>query len=59
MDAGDRVVVVTTQHAVPKGGQQEMKVQIAEVWAIRDGLIAERRSYSRRADALEAAGLSE
>ena len=36
-----------------------MKVQIAGVWAIRDGLIAERRSYSRRADALEAAGLSE
>jgi ketosteroid isomerase-like protein len=59
VDAGDRVVVVTTQHAVPKGGQQEMNVQFAEVWTIRDGLLAERRSYSTRDQALEAAGLRE
>src|SRR3954451_20152576 len=37
VDAGDRVVVVTTQHAVPKGGRQEMHVQVAEVWVVRDG----------------------
>jgi ketosteroid isomerase-like protein len=59
VDAGDRVVVVTTQHAVPKGGQQEMSVHVAEVWTIRDGFLAERRSYSSRNEALEAAGLSE
>jgi ketosteroid isomerase-like protein len=59
VDAGDRVVVMTTQHAVPKGGQQEMNVQVAEVWVIRGGLLAERRSYSTRAEALEAAGLKE
>jgi limonene-1,2-epoxide hydrolase len=58
-DAGDRVVVVTTQHAVPKGGQQEMNVPVAEVWTIREGLLAERRSYSTRNEALEAAGLRE
>jgi ketosteroid isomerase-like protein len=57
VDAGDRVIVVTTQHAVPKGGRQEMNVHVAEVWAIRDGLLAERRSYSTKAEALEAAGL--
>jgi hypothetical protein len=34
-------------------------VQIAEVWTVREGLLAERRSYSTRAEALEAAGLSE
>jgi hypothetical protein len=50
---------VTTQHAVPKGGQQEMNVHIVEVWAIRDGLLAERQSYSTKAEALEAAGLRE
>jgi limonene-1,2-epoxide hydrolase len=59
VDAGDRVVVMTTQHAVPKGGHQEMKVEVAEVWVIRDGLLAERRSYSTKAGALEAAGLRE
>jgi ketosteroid isomerase-like protein len=59
VDAGDRVVVMTTQHALPKGGQHEMSVEVAEVWVIRDALLAERRSYSTRADALEAAGLSE
>jgi ketosteroid isomerase-like protein len=59
VDAGDRVVAMTTQHAVPKGGQHEMNVEVAEVWVVRDGLLAERRSYSTRADALEAAGLRE
>ena len=59
IDAGDRVVVVTTQHAVPKGGQQEMRVHVAEVWVVRDGLLAERRSYSTKPEALEAAGLKE
>jgi ketosteroid isomerase-like protein len=59
VDAGDRVVVVSTQHAVPKGGRQEMNVHIAEVWIVRDGLLAERRSYSTKAEALSAVGLSE
>ena len=59
VDAGDRVVIVTTQHAVPRGSGQEMNVHLAEVWTVRDGLLAERRSFTSRAEALEAAGLSE
>ena len=59
LDAGDQVVVVTTQHPVPKRGQQEMTAHLAEVYTIRDGLLAERRPYSTRNEALEAAGLSE
>jgi ketosteroid isomerase-like protein len=59
VDAGERVVVVSTQHAVPKGGRQEIDVRITEVWTVRDDLLAERHSYSTRAEALEAAGLSE
>jgi uncharacterized protein len=59
VDAGDRVVIVTTQHAVPRGGRQEMSVQVVEVFAIRDGMLAERRSYSTRTEALEAAGIPE
>ncbi len=59
VDAGERVVVVSTQHAVPKGGHQEITVRMTEVWTIRDDLLAERHSYSTREEALEAAGLRE
>ncbi len=59
VDAGERVVVVSTQHAVPKGGHQEINVRMTEVWTIRDDLLAERHSYSTREEALEAAGLRE
>ena len=59
LDAGDQVVVVTTQHPVPKRGQREMTAHLAEVYTVRDSLLAERRPYSTRNEALEAAGLSE
>ena len=59
LGAGQRVVVLSTQHAVPKGGHQEIAVSIAEVWTVREGLLAERHSYSTWAEALEAAGVSE
>jgi ketosteroid isomerase-like protein len=59
LDAGEWIVVVSTQHAVPKGGQQEISVRMTEVWTIRDGLLAERHSYATRDEALRAAGLSE
>ena len=57
VDAGDRVIVVTTQHAVPKGGENEIEVRMAEVWTVRDGLLAERHSYSTKDEALEAVGV--
>ena len=59
VDAGEQVVITTTQHAVPKGGEAEMSVQIFEVWTVREGLLVERHSYSTREEALEAAGASE
>jgi uncharacterized protein len=46
VDAGDHVIVVSTQHAVPKGGRQEIDAHLAELWTVRDKLLAERRSYS-------------
>jgi limonene-1,2-epoxide hydrolase len=57
LDAGERVVVVSMQHALPKGGRQEIAVRVTEVWVVRDDLLAERRSYWTRAEALKAAGL--
>jgi ketosteroid isomerase-like protein len=59
LPAGDRVVVISRQHAVPKAGQATMVVQVVEVWTIRDGLLAERRTFSTRDEALEAVGLRE
>ena len=59
LPAGDQVVVISRQHAVPKGGQATMVVPVAEVWKIRGGLLAERRSFATRRDALKAVGLEE
>jgi ketosteroid isomerase-like protein len=56
---GDRVLVSSRQHAVPKGGQTAMVVEVVEVWTIRDGLLAVRQSFPTCAEALEAVGLRE
>jgi ketosteroid isomerase-like protein len=59
LPAEDRVVVISSQHAVPKGGREAIVVRVVEVWVVRDGRLAERRTYSTREEALEAVGLSE
>src|SRR4029453_1808080 len=59
LSAGDRVIVASRQHAVPRGGETAMVVEVVEVWTIRDCLLAVRQSFATRAAALEAAGLRE
>jgi ketosteroid isomerase-like protein len=59
LSAGDRVVIVSRQHTVPRGSEAEIVQQVVDVWTIRDGLLAERKAFSTRAEALEAAGLRE
>ena len=59
LPAGDKAAVISRQHAVPKGGQAAIVVQVVEVWKIRDGLLAERRTFATRRDALKAVGLEE
>src|SRR5215218_5737739 len=59
LSAGDRVAVISRQHTVPRGSEAEIVQQVVEVLTIRDGLLAERRTFSTRAEALEAVGLSE
>ena len=56
---GDRVLVTSRQHAIPKGGETAMVVEVVEVYTIRDGLLAVRQSFPTRAEALEAVGLRE
>jgi ketosteroid isomerase-like protein len=52
----DRVLVVSRQHAVPRSGEAVMTVQVVEVWTVRDGLLAERRTFRDRGEALEVLG---
>ena len=59
LPAGDRVVIVTRQHTVPLAGDAEIVQRVVDVWTIQDGQLAERRPFSTRAEALEAAGLAE
>jgi ketosteroid isomerase-like protein len=59
LPAGDRVVIVSRQHTVPRGSEAEIVQQVVEVWTVRDRLLAERKAFSTRAEALEAAGLRE
>jgi ketosteroid isomerase-like protein len=59
LPAGDAVVIISRQHTVPRGSEAEIVQEVVEVWTIRDGMFAERKPFSTRAEALEAAGLSE
>lgn len=59
LPADDRVVVISRQHAVGRTGHTPIVVEVVEVWRVRDGLLAERRTFSTRAEAVEAAGLQE
>jgi ketosteroid isomerase-like protein len=59
LPAGDSVVIVSRQHTVPKGSKREVVQHVVEVWTIRDGLLAVRKPFATRAEALEAVGLSE
>ena len=58
IDAGESVVVLSHGHARTKQGV-ELEHRGAEVWTLRDGKVVRMRAYGHRADALEAAGLSE
>jgi ketosteroid isomerase-like protein len=58
IEAGDLVVVPSTQHVKGRGGI-ELVVRGAFVWTIRNGAIERMVMYQSRQDALEDLGLSE
>ena len=58
LDAGDHIVVPFTNRAQGRGGIQ-LQGRSTFVWTIRDGAIVKACLYQDRAEALEAAGLSE
>jgi ketosteroid isomerase-like protein len=60
IDAGDdRVVVLTRDHARPKGAAAEVGFLGAPVWTLRDGKVARIEFFWNRAEGLAAVGLEE
>lgn len=55
---GGRVVVLTCDHARPKGVNAEVDFLGAPVWTVRDGKVARIEFYFNRAEGLAAAGLA-
>ena len=60
IDAGDdRVVVLTRDHARPKGATAEVDFLGAPVWTLRYGKVSRIEFYWNRAEGLAAVGLEE
>ena len=55
---GGRVLVLTRDHARPRGAKAEVHFEGAPVWTVRDGKVARIEFYWNRAEGLAAAGLS-
>ena len=59
IDAGERVVAIVNQRGRAKGTGVPVEMQLAQVWAFRDGQAIRMEMYSSLDEALEAAGLRE
>jgi ketosteroid isomerase-like protein len=60
LDAGnDDVVAFVWQRARSTESGVAVEMSLAQIWTVRDGLAARMQMYADRAEALEAAGLSE
>jgi hypothetical protein len=59
LDAGDKVVALVRQRGKSKSSGMPVEMSFAMVWTFRDGRQTRMDMYSDRAEAFEAAGLSE
>jgi ketosteroid isomerase-like protein len=59
IDAGDRVVLKTYVSGRGRGSGVEVDDRSYMVWTLQDGKVTRMDEFTERADALEAAGLSE
>ena len=57
--AGDQVVVTVRLFLVSRTDRQEVAANAAHVWTLQDGKVIRHCVFQTRAEALEAAGLSE
>ena len=58
LDAGDRVVVLLSQHGRSKSTGLPVDMQLAQVWTVRDGLQQRMEMYSDPDEALRETGLA-
>ena len=59
IDAGDRVISEVVTHGRGRASEIEAEMKHYGVWTIRDGKVIRVEWFRQRAEALEAAGLSE
>jgi ketosteroid isomerase-like protein len=59
IDRGDEVVVIIHERARLRDSDTVLDRDLAHVWTVRDGRGVRFRVFKTRAEALEAAGLSE
>jgi hypothetical protein len=59
VDAGDRVLVIVWESGRGKGSGLEINQRVYSLFTLRDGAIVHWKGFLDRAQALEAAGLSE
>ena len=59
LDAGDRVLVTAYFRGRGRGSGIDIDTRFYEVYALRDGRVVRVDEFTKRADALEAAGLRE
>ena len=59
VDAGDQVLATVTNHGRGKLSGVDVARTTWNVWTIRDGKVTRGQAFESRAEALEAAGLSE
>lgn len=59
IEAGDEIVVLMRLHARAAASDSVVEQRIAAVWTLRNGRAVRVRYYDNRAEALEAAGVSE
>jgi uncharacterized protein len=59
LDGGDKVVTIGAAHGTGTGSGADVRVPIAFVFALRDGLIARAEEYLDPDEALKAVGLAE
>ena len=59
VDAGDQVLATVTNHGRGKLSGMDVARTTWNVWTIRDGKVIRGQAFESRAEALEAAGLTE
>jgi ketosteroid isomerase-like protein len=59
VDLGERIAVVVSMRGQGRGSGAPVEMTFVQLWSLRDGKAVSLRDYATKAEALEAAGLTE